>query len=304
MQIESLKIFCDVARFRSFSEAAEANHVMQSSTSQTVHQLERRLGVALIDRSHRPWELTEQGQMFYEGCRGLLDDYHRLESKVRKIEEDVSSVVRIAAIYSVGLRHMQDYVERFSEVHPSVTVRVEYLHPDRVYESVLQDVADLGIVSFPQSKPGLKVIPWREETMVLACPPDHRLANRTDVSVAKLAGERFVGFAKGLGIRRQVDKFLKHQNVKVRVNLEFDNIEAIKRAVEVGSGISILPRPTLDHEIASGSLVAVPFANRIFLRPLGIIHRRGKKFYPNAMRFFELLTHGTNGTGRKERKSR
>ena len=304
MQIEALKIFCDVARLRSFSEAAEANQVMQSSTSQTVHQLERHLGVALIDRSHRPWDLTKQGQVFYEGCRGLLDEYHRLETKVRRIQDDVSSVVNISAIYSVGLRHMQEYIDQFSESHPTVTVRVEYLHPDQVYRSVLHDMADLGIVSFPQLKTGLKVIPWREEQMVLVCHPSHRFADQKEISLSQLEGEKFVGFARGLGIRKQIDKFLKQNKVKVRIGLEFDNIEAIKRAIEVGSGISILPKPTLDHEIALEELVAIPFSNKKFTRPLGIIYRRGKKFYPNAIRFFELLRKGTNGTSNKERRSR
>jgi DNA-binding transcriptional LysR family regulator len=184
---------------------------------------------------------------------------------------------------------MSQYVERFSLAHPHVRVHIEYLHPDRVYENVLNESVDLGVISFPQSRREFSIIPWRTETMVLACSPEHRFAKLSHISPAQISGEKFVGFDKNLVIRKEIDRFLKRHNVEVEVVLEFDNIEAIKRAVEIASGISILPRPTLDREIGSGTLIAVPLTSKEFVRPLGIIHRRGKKFNANIIRFIELL---------------
>jgi DNA-binding transcriptional LysR family regulator len=289
MQIESLKIFCDVARLHSFSLCAEENHVSQSAASQTVHSLEERLGVTLIDRSLRPWKLTAEGKLFYEGCRELLESYQKLEDRVRKSHEEAASTVRVASIYSVGLRHMNYYVQKFSELHPRAHVHLEYLHPERVYEEVAEEKMDIGIVSFPQHRRDIGVIAWKREPMVLACAPGHRLARAKEVTPGQLKGERFVGFDRGLGIRAEVDGFLKKHGVEVDVELEFDNIESIKRAVEIDSGVSLLPRPTMDREVAAGTLKAVPLSVKSFVRPLAIIHRRGRKLSLNAERFIELL---------------
>jgi DNA-binding transcriptional LysR family regulator len=304
MQIEALKIFCDVARLRSFSRSAEENNVTQSTASQTVQNLEERLGVPLVDRSQRPWELTLQGRFFYEGCRDLLDRYSALEREVKALRDGAGPEVRVAAIYSVGLRPMNQHVRTFSNLCPGVRVHLEYQHPERVYESVLGDRADLGIVSFPRAGRELAVIPWKAEPMVLACAPNHRLAGRGSVSPADLSGERFVGFDQGLAIRAEVDRFLRRNKAAVDVVLEFDNIEAIKQAVEIDSGVSILPRPTLDREVQSGALAAVPFRNVHFARPLGIIHRRGRKLTAAVSRFIDLLQKDKENPTRRAAKRR
>src|SRR5215831_6172926 len=133
---ESLKVFCDVARFRSFSQAARANDRTQSAVSQIVLQLEERLGVQLIDRSTRPPQLTAAGRTYYEGCKEILERYLELEASIRKQQAQLDVSVEVAAIYSVGLGDMGHYVECFATRDPSAKVHIEYLHPDRVYEKV------------------------------------------------------------------------------------------------------------------------------------------------------------------------
>lgn len=289
MQLEALKTFCDVVRTRSFSQGAAENRVTQSSASQTIQQLEERLGARLIDRSHRPWRLTPEGQTYYDGCRELVERYLALEAQIMGVHREVASVVRVAAIYSVGLGSMSRNIRAFAERYPRAHVHMDYQLPDRVVASVLNDEVDMGIVSFPRPRRDLAAIPWRSEPMVLACPPRHPLARARHVSLSQIAGEPFVGFDRGLVIRREIDRFLKRHGVDANVALEFDNIEAIKRAVEVASGISILPRPTLDREVATGTLAAVPFSGARLVRPLGFIYRRGHPLSENAARFIELL---------------
>ncbi len=296
MQVESLKLFCDVVRLRSFSRGAAENGVLQSAASQTVTGLERHLGIRLIDRSHRPFEMTPQGKLFYDGCREILHQYTDLETTVRGVQQDVNSVVHAAAIYSVGLADMSRHVQRFSQSHPQVRVQLEYLHPDRVYERVLEEAVDFGVVSYPQRRKELTVIPWREERMLVVVPPGHRLAKRRSIRINELASEKFVALDRDLVVRREIDRLFKRHGIEVDVTLEFDNIEAIKRAVEVGQGIAILPEPTLARETALGTLVVLEMEGETLLRPLGIIHRRGKKFYPNTQDFLELLLqNGRNG---------
>ena len=184
---------------------------------------------------------------------------------------------------------MSQYIEKFSKLYPHVRVYIEYLHPIRVYESVINQDADIGIVSFPRIGRDISVIPWRLETMVVACHPEHELAKEREIGFDQISGEKFVGFDKDLVIRKEIDRFLKRKSVESEVVLEFDNIEAIKRAVEIASGISILPATTLDNEVKNGLLAAVPFKTQELIRPLGIIHRKGKKLNLNLSRFVELL---------------
>src|SRR6516162_5686564 len=194
MQIESLKVFCDVARCRSFSQAAQLNHLTQSAASQAVLCLEKHLKAQLIDRSVRPLQLTPLGQRFYEGCRALVEQYYLLEASVRSAGAEVEATVEVAAIYSVGLGDMGKYVERFTAEHPGARVHIDYLHPDRVHDKVADGTADFGLVSFPRPSRKWDVLPWREEEMVLACAPSHSLAGRKSIRPAELAGERYVAF--------------------------------------------------------------------------------------------------------------
>jgi DNA-binding transcriptional LysR family regulator len=291
MQFESLKVFCDVARFRSFSQAAAAQRppITQSAASQVVLQLEKRLGVQLVNRATRPLHLTALGQMYYEGCKGLIEQYDELEARLKNAQADLASSIQVAAIYSVGLGDMEQYVERFHELLPNVKVQIEYLHPDRVLEKVRDGTADLGLVSFPRKSRDLAALPWREEEMVLVCPPGHILARLERVHPLQLHGEKYIGFAKGLVIRRHLDRFLHDQDVSVEVVMEFDSIENIKKAIEIGAGIALLPEPTLRREVQAGTLAARPLVGDGLVRPLGIIHRRHYRLSSSASRFVELL---------------
>jgi DNA-binding transcriptional LysR family regulator len=311
MQLESLKVFCDIGRLASFSRAAAENHLSQSAASQIVHQLEKQLGAQLIDRSERPLKLTAVGKAFAEGCKAILERYAELEASVRDAAHQAASTVRVAAIYSVGLGDMGEYIERFSTQYPQARIQMEYLHPDRVYERVLDGIVDLGLVSFPRKSRELKVLPWREEEMVLVCPPSHLLANQACVRPAELDGQKYIGFDRHLVIRREVDRFLRENGVSVDVSLEFDNVETIKKAIEVSAGIALLPEPTVRREVQAATLVALHLTGCRLVRPLGILHRRHHRLGSMAHRFVALLAHtdskspsaSANALGPRRRKS-
>lgn len=297
MQLKALKVFCDVVQQRSFSRAADDNGISQSGASQLVQQLEDQLSVRLIDRSKRPFVLTPEGEIYYNGCRELVSRYFALEDKVRTMHQEVIGRVRVASIYSVGLHLMSSFITTFYQHYPKANVRLEYLHPDRVYESVESDVADIGLVSYPKSSRTLEAVPWRDEPMVLVCQPSHPLASRSIVSITDLDGAEVVAFDDDLTIRREIDRVLNQHAVGVDVKLAFDNIETIKRAVEVGIGISLLPEPTIRREVEAGTLKAVPLDTSELVRPLGIIYRKGKELSSTAMRFIELLRREAGWAG-------
>jgi DNA-binding transcriptional LysR family regulator len=289
MHIRFLKIFCDIVDLASFSRAAEANGVSQSNTSQVVHQLEERLGVKLIDRSKRPFVITPEGQRFLEGCRVIVQRYDDLEREVRSLHESVVARLTVASIYSVGLAHMSKFLREFLAANPKADVRLEYLHPHRVYEAVDSGQADLGIVSYPEESDSLATIEWRTEPMVLVCHPEHPLAKEKLVPWESLSGQQLVAFQSGLKIREEIDRVLAEHEVDVEIALEFDNIETIKRAIEIGTAVSLLPEPTIAREVSEGTLAAVPLADRSLVRPLGIIHRRDRKLSDTAERLIKML---------------
>lgn len=289
MHVKSLKVFCDVVGRRSFSRAADENGISQSGASQMVHHLEEHLGVKLIDRSKRPFVLTPEGETYYEGCRKLVQRYYALEEEVRTLHQEVAGRVAVVSIYSVGLSHMNKTVQEFMTRYPRANVRLQYQHPHRVYELVENDQVDLGLVSYPKSSRTIKAISWREEPMVLVCSPQHRLAKQAGVRLEDLHNLAMVGFDAELEIRHEIDRALTAARVETSVVMEFDNIETIKRAIEIDAGVSLLPRPTVEREVAAGTLVAIPLADVQLVRPVGIVVRRGKELGKTARRFMQIL---------------
>jgi DNA-binding transcriptional LysR family regulator len=289
MQLKSLRVFCDVVARRSFSRAAMDNGMTQSGASQLVHHLEDHLGVKLIDRSKRPFLLTAEGEVYYAGCRNLVQQLGALEEEVRLLRRGVEGRVSVASIYSVGLSHMNRCVQDFLTSHPKANVRVEYQHPQRVVELVDSGQVDMGLVSYAKQTRWIRAIPWREEPMVLVCAPSHELATADTVRLEQMDGRDMVSFDDNLRIRREIDRALTAHRVNVKTVMEFDNIETLKRAVEIGVGISLLPEPTVTREVQSGTLAAVPLAGIDLVRPLGILHRRHVELGATAVRFLDFL---------------
>jgi DNA-binding transcriptional LysR family regulator len=289
MQLESLRIYCDVVRLRSFSRAAGESSVSQSAASQAIQQLEQHLGVTLIDRTKRPFVVSPEGDAFYAACRALLDGWEKAKTEIGAVKARVDGTVRVAAIYSVGLHDLSRHQQRFMSLYPDARVELELLHPHKVVEAVLNDEADLGILSYPAATRALTVLPLRDEPMVLVAHPAHRLARRRSVTLGDLQGEKFVAFDRDLAVRKAIDRALKQHDVKVEVVMEFDNVETIKQAIGINAGVSILPRPTVLNESGMRTLAVTPLALPGLVRPVGIIHRRGRRLPPVVARFIAQL---------------
>jgi DNA-binding transcriptional LysR family regulator len=286
---ESLKLFKDIAQTRSFSRAAALNAVSQSAASQHVQDLERAFGIILLDRSSRPLVVNAAGQLYNDFCRDVLRRKEEFEVALNQLKQDVDGTVKIASIYSVGLSEMAQLEHEFARRQPKAHLDVEYLRPEKVYSAVLADQADLGLVSYPEPSREITVIPWRQEEMVLAAAPDHPLAKRGRIRPEDLNGIDFIGFDEDLPIRREVERFLREHQIEVTQTLHFDNLQMIKEAVAHRTGVSILPARIMRDEVQQGRLVAVPLAVSELYRPLGIIHRKKKRFHAAAQAFLELL---------------
>jgi DNA-binding transcriptional LysR family regulator len=290
MNLDTLSLYCDVIRSGSFSLGAATHRISQSAASQAVRQLEDELGAQLIDRTKRPFMVTPEGKKFFDACLALLENFEKAKAEITSQKALVGGVVRVAVIYSVGLQQDMGYqIQQFTTRHPQAKVRLAYLHPNEVIDAVINDHADFGILSFPTPHRSLTIIPWRSEPMVFVCYRSHPLARKRSVAAKDLAEERFVAFESSLNIRRAIDKALRQRNVKVSVVMELDNIETIKHAITIQSGVSILPKPSVMREVESGQLAAIPLDIPELTRPIGIIHRRQKLLTPTAQTLLDFL---------------
>jgi DNA-binding transcriptional LysR family regulator len=290
MNLQAIQVFCEVVRLQSFSRGAAACGITQSAASQLIRHLEDEIEVELIERKERPLRPTREGEIYYRGCQELLHRYRLVLDEVRRVRKEVAGLVRVASIYSVGLHTLNRFIQNFMARNPGTTVRIEYLHPNRVYTAVLNDEADIGVTSYPKASRVLAVIPWLEEEMALACHPEHPLARKRRIRPADLEGQRFVAFDRDLPIRREIDRALKHHGVAVDMASEFDNIETIKQALEISNAVSILPRASIAREVERGTLAQAPIEALDLRRPVGIIHKKKKKLTPTALLFIESLT--------------
>jgi DNA-binding transcriptional LysR family regulator len=241
------------------------------------------------------WVLTAEGETYHLGVRQLVRNYFSLEDEVRNLHQAVAGRVRVASIYSIGLSHLHQYVGDFMSRHPQANLRLQYQHPDEVYDLVQRDEVDVGLVSYPKSSRNVEAVAWRDEPMVFVCAPDHPLASQTSLAPDWLDGLDWIGFDRGLRIRREIDRFLSSHNAEINMVNEFDNLETIKRAIEINVGVALLPQPTIVREVQLGSLVAIPLAygesadEPPLHRPLGIIYRRGRSQAPTVVRFIKEL---------------
>ena len=289
MQIESLKVFCDLAETKSFTKAAQINTVTQSAVSQTISALERRFKSLLIERSKKNFRLTPEGEVFYEYSKRILSTCDALFSKLQEIEDVISGNIRVATIYSIGLHVLPPYVTKFMRNYPAVNVHVEYRRDNQVYENVLGNVVDLGLVAYPTRDVRLEIIPLRKDKLVLICHPHHAFAKRKSVKVKALQGQKFINFEHDIPTSKALDKIFKEHRVTVDQVMQFDNIETVKRAVEIESGVAIVPHVTIGEEIATQTLVAVELESGRYTRPLAVIYKKHKVLSPAIKQFIAML---------------
>jgi LysR family transcriptional regulator, transcriptional activator of the cysJI operon len=289
LDIEILRIYCDLVELRSFSKAAEKHIVSQSAISQQLAKLETAHKCQFLVRQKRPFELTPAGQLFYDACKDMLSRYEQFKSDLTALQKSSTDRINLAAIFSIGMHSLPPYLKKFMSRYPNVHVHVEYCSSSHIHELVLQGAVDIGLVAVPKRDRNIEVYEFEAEPLVLVCSPEHPLARESVVDMEKLGLHKFIAFELSVPTRELIDQLLAQYNIVLRPVMEFDNIETVKRAVEINSGISILPRTAISQEMANGTLKAISFADANFVRPTGIIVRKHKVLSKSARYLLELL---------------
>ena len=289
MQIENLKIFADLVETKSFSKAAKLNGITQSAVSQQARAMERHFKTLLVDRSQKQFQLTREGFRVYESAKEMLHTFEKLMCELQEMKKVISGTIRISTIYSIGLHELPPFIKKFLHDFPAVNVRVEYRRSNLVYEDILHNAVDFGLVAFPVKQRQIEVLPFRNDHLVLITPPNHPLAKRTEIEVKELAGQKFIGFDPDIPTRKAVDQIFRDHKLEIEPVMEFDNIETVKRAVEIDHGIAIVPQATVAQEVKQGTLAMQHFKGKALTRPLAILHRKGRVLTPAMKKFIDIL---------------
>jgi DNA-binding transcriptional LysR family regulator len=289
MQIENFKIFADLVETKSFSKSAKLNGITQSAVSQQARAMERHFKTLLIDRSQKQFQLTREGQRVYDAAKEMLHTYEKLLSELQEMKKVISGTIRISTIYSIGLHELPPFIKKFLHDFPSVNVRVEYRRSNLVYEDILHNAVDFGLVAFPIKQRQIEVLPFRNDHLVVIAHPQHPIAKRSEIEIKDLMGQKFIGFDPDIPTRKAVDQIFREHKLEIEPVMEFDNIETVKRAVEIDHGIAIVPQATVTQEAKQGTLAVLQFKGREFTRPLAILHRKGRVLTPAMRKFIETL---------------
>jgi DNA-binding transcriptional LysR family regulator len=289
MQVETFKIFRDLAETGSFSRAAVSNGITQSAVSQQIRALEQRFQVSLIERGRRAFALTAEGEAFLGASREIVDVYEHLDDRLKTLSNTVEGQLRVGVIYSIGLHELPPYIKAFQVAQPGVEVRLDYRRSWELYGAVLDGSVDMGLVCYPVKKKGLQILPFLDDRLVMICHPNHPLASRASITLADIEGERFISFEPDQPTRKVIDRALREHGVRVQHAIEFDSVETVKCAVEIENGISIVPSRTVIQEVENGLLAAIEISSPRMSRPLGILLKREHARPPAVREFVALL---------------
>jgi len=291
MHIETLKVFCDLVDLESFSLAAERNFITQSAVSQQIRTLETKFKRRLLERvrGRREVKLTAAGEVFYKESKKVLSAYDELHENLRGVVGKIGGSVKVSTVYSVGLHELPVKVREFMSKFPAAKIDLEYSRTTRVMRDVLSGAVELGVLAFPEPRRGLTIVPMPDNRLVLIAPPGHPFTKRKRIKVSDLDGQDFVLFERDVPTRKAMDKIFKENGVEVKKVAEFDNIETIKRAVEVGFGLAIVPEPAVAEARKAGTLIVIPLAEKFWIRSVGLIHRSDRTLSLAARKFVELL---------------
>ena len=285
--LRSLRIFCDLVETGSFTETAHRNYLTQSAISQHLKALEGKLGHPLLERHHHQAVITPSGTLVYDAAQEILKRYGQLEAALRQTpKREVAGTVRVGSVYTAGFYKLPGYVKHFLKRYPKVDLLLSYLKDSEVYQGVLDERLDLGIVDDPRPHPHLTVTPFTKERIVLVVPPKHPWARKRQVSLEQLSGQPFILLAHDGSTMKDL---LRQAHVRVKIVHLLDNIEIVKRAVEVGSGLALVPEIAVADEAKVGRLKPLELAEGPIERTIGIVARKGAALSVPAQKFVQTL---------------
>ena len=288
MELTQLETFLAVAEERSFSRAAVRLHRTQPAVSMVIRKLEEQLDEVLFDRSARDGQLTAAGELLREYAQRLLAMRHEATSAMDELRSLERGRLLLAANEYTCL-YLLPVMDEFRRQHPKIDMLVHRSLAIRIPEELNLRVAELGVMSFRPDPEQYRSIAVYGDTLAFVVNPRHALAREARVSIADLGNELFVAHNVPSPQRRKVIETFERHRTPLNMRVELPSIEAIKRFVAMGNGVALVPRLTVERELETGELVAIPVDEIEFRRVLRLVHRRNAKLSYAATAFLQVV---------------
>ena len=285
MQIQSLRVFRDLAKVKNITTTARMHKVTQSAVSQMLQSMERQLHTSLGERDQHGCVITAEGELFYAFAKRTLEVLDSAQARIQEVQRILANRITLACVQSIGLYSLPAYMKRFHQERPGMSVHIGYRRTGQVYEDITRNEVDLGLVAFPARSDNYRTVVFRCEPLVLACHPKHPLAKLRLVRFKVLKGVSLAGFEPNSPTRHAIDKLFKNPPLYV---VQSDSLEAVKKAVELGLAVAILPAETIRSEIVNRTLAAVQLEHQPSM-PLAVVYRKTKVLTPAMKRFIKML---------------
>lgn len=289
MNLTQLKLFRDIARESSFVEAAKQNHISQPAVSVHIKKLEHALGKKLFTRTPHNIQLTPEGIVILEDVKRILSLCDNLKVRTNYQQETMEGNIRIAAIHSVGMYEIGDFLSIFMKAYPKIHVHLEFRRSDEIYSQILTQRIDIGVVAFPEKRARIETIALGQDELVLIVDKHHKFSRKKSIKLEEISNEPFVAFEEGIPTREAIDNILAERNVPIDIRMTNDNIYTLKKVVAAGIGVSIVPIRTVDEEVNNGLLSRIKIRDIELYRPLSIVKLKHTELSPPSQVFVEQL---------------
>ncbi len=288
VDLAQLEVFTAVVEERHFSRAAQRLTRTQAAVSQTIKKLESEFGMALLDRNAKSVIPTEAGRLLYDYARRLLDLREETTQALRQLDELAAGRLVIGANEQT-VTYILPWLERFLRAHPAVHIEVKRCRASDVPSEILRHSVELGVISFAPAESNLRTLTIATDAVALVTAPSHPLAGRTTVSIRELGQETFIAHNVVSRYRLHVVEAFARYRTPLRIAVELPSIEAIKRMVEAGVGVSLLPRLCVAAEVVRGQLTAIPVREMRLARKLRVVYRSRSSLSRAAQAFVDLV---------------
>ena len=273
MDINQLEVLVTVARERSFSRAAEILERTQPAVSQAIRRLEEEIGETLFDRSSKDGTLTFAGEVLVGYARQMLNLRNAAGNAIKDLRGLHKGKVTISANEHTVFCILP-VIQTFREKHPHIKIEVQRGVASRIPKEITAREVELGVISFKPTDDSLRSVSILTDELKLITAPGHHLASRKSVSVTELGDEIFIAHNAISPYRRKVIETFEKYKTTLNIAVELPSLEAIKRLVETGAGVALVPKLAAAGEIDSGQLAGLSVREMKLERKLNIIYRK------------------------------
>ena len=293
MNLNQLKVYCEVVERNGFTRAAEALYLTQPAVSRQVRELERHYGVELFEQIGKRIFPTEAGETLYGYAKQVFHTLDDLEVEINQLKGLEAGHLRIAATGTSGTYLLPPLLGRFKRKYPGVELTMEIFNTQHQVEQRLREYQhlDLGVVERPVTEESLRSEAFDDEELVIIVSPDHPLAARDTLAASELRGERFIFREQGSGTRALLDEEFARLDLRVKPVMELGSTAAVKEAVAAGLGVSIVPSRAIRLEIEAGLLKALRCPEMRLTRHLRYVYHKDRRLSRAASAFLEILTN-------------